>query len=121
MIEFKKKIKDSLRKNKKIQLSKVDDEDQYDEAGNKIDEKNQMKYTDYNHAPMALLSKNQGNYVDGYSLLPPKAWYKSPHPIKMYKDDCDCETQGVYVNTLGSNLEWKEKITPKDELKKKDF
>lgn len=45
-----------------------------------------MKYTDYNHGPIA--AKNEGNYIDGYSMLPPKQWFKSPHPVKNYKDDC---------------------------------
>lgn len=70
-----------------------------------------MKYDDYNHGP--VIAKNTGNYVDGYSILPPNDWYKSPHPVKMFKGDCDCEVQGVYESQLGVDLlKWKTEITP---------
>lgn len=78
-----------------------------------------MKYTDYNHGPMA--AKNEGNYIDGYSMLPPEKWHKSPHPVKTYKDDCKCEISNVYEdNEIGVNLlKWKTEITPKIKLSEK--
>ncbi len=64
-----------------------------------------MKYTDYNHLPLAD-GYDSRDYEYGYSFLPPEKWYPQPPfpPVCVTNKRCDV----FPMFTTGSNLDLKE-------------
>lgn len=77
-----------------------------------------MKYTDYNHLPMAQ-GYDSRNYEYGYSFLPPEKWYPQPPypPVCVAEKECPV----CPINTSGAPTDMKEwndsrRVMPPDRI-----
>lgn len=100
----------------KTRLSKANDKERDGCRWKDGEIANELKYTDYNHLPMA---DNNNNYEYGYSFLPPEKWYPQPPfpPVCV----TNVKSPIVPVFTTGSPVDVKEwnstlRITPPDNI-----
>jgi len=81
---------------------------------------NDMKYTDYNHLPVASGYKST-DYEYGYSFLPPEKWFPENQPVHPPKCVQGCRNIVAPVMTSGAPLDMKEwydstRITPPQKI-----
>lgn len=80
---------------------------------------NDLKYSDFNHLPMAE-NYNKGDFEFGYSFLPPEQWYPQPPFPPVCVTDKKCPVCPVFTNGTPIDVkEWNEsrRITQPDEIK----